>query len=496
MKILFASSEAHPLIKTGGLADVSASLPRALKDLGQDIRLVIPAYRSILREFPAFESVTTLALPGTAHTVRILAGHLPETGVITYLVDSPEHFDRDGNPYVGEDGQPWPDNAARFATLCRSIAELADDHAGLGWRPAVVHCNDWQTGLVPPLLAGRPSAPATVFTIHNLAYQGLFDRLTFDTLGLPAEWWNVDRLEFHNQFSFIKGGLVHADWLTTVSPNYAQEIRTPAFGAGLEGLLNYRGDRLLGILNGVDYDEWDPAHDPQIARNYTAKSLRLKVENKETLQRRFGLLRSREVPLIGFVGRLVHQKGIDLLLDIAPQLMQRNLQLAVLGGGDRTLEKALLVASRAHPGRFGVSIGYDEALSHQIEAGTDAFLMPSRFEPCGLNQIYSLRYGTVPIVRNTGGLADTVVDATDRTLRNRTATGFKFDGEEPRDLLNAVDRALRLYQDRAGWRAMMQAGMKMDFSWGRSALEYLELYRRAVSLHGTIAEAVPVPSAG
>ncbi|HHJ14539.1 MAG TPA: glycogen synthase GlgA, partial [Gammaproteobacteria bacterium] len=356
------------------------------------------------------------------------------------------------------------------------------DRAGLGWRPRLVHCNDWQTGLVPALLSQEADRPATLFTIHNLAYQGLFDHHQIDPLGLPPDWWHMDRLEFHGRFSFIKGGLVFADRINTVSPRYAEEIKTPAFGCGLDGLLRHRADVLSGILNGVDYSIWSPGRDRLIPRRYTWRTLRLKLENKRRLQHAFGLPDDPFIPLFGHVGRLVEQKGIDMIAGLAPQLAERQLQLVILGTGDPALEKTLRSLAAEYPRHIGVRIEYDETLSHLLEAGSDIFLMPSRFEPCGLNQLYSLRYGTPPIVHETGGLADSVVDATPETLASGNATGFVFRPAQAAPLLAAIDRALELYADAGQWKQLVQTGMQQDFSWTRSAEAYLALYQDTLRL--------------
>ena len=476
MNILFASSEAHPLIKTGGLADVAGSLPRAIRNLRHDIRVIIPAYQSVLKQAGNFTLAAHLELEGVKQPVRILAGRLPGSKVILYLVDSPAHFDRAGNPYTLGTGMAWPDNAERFTVFCRAIQAIALNAAGFDWQPELVHCNDWQPGLVPPLLADTPNRPATVFTIHNLAYQGLFDWKDFQQLGLPANFWSMDALEFHNQFSFIKGGLVFADWLTTVSPTYAKEIQTPEFGYGLEGLISHRKDNLTGIVNGVDYTVWNPGRDQLIPVPFTQRSLFHKTENKRALQEHFGLPVDSDVPLLAVISRLVEQKGIDLIMDIVPELVAQRTQLVVLGSGDSTLETAIKKAVIAHPRNIGAHLGYDEALAHHIEAGADIFLMPSRFEPCGLNQIYSQRYGTVPVVRHTGGLADTVTDTTPETLEAKTATGFSFEQPTARALGAAVRRALARYREPESWQQIVCTGMKQDFSWKRSAELYLELY--------------------
>lgn len=424
MKILLATSEAHPLIKTGGLADVCGSLAHALKRLRQDVRLILPAYPAAVAHAGALETVAELDVPGAPQSVRLLQGRLPDSEIIVYLVDSPTHFDRPGGPYSRPDGHDWPDNAQRFAVFSRAVTAVALHRAGLTWQPEVVHCHDWQTGLVPALLAQEIRRPASVFTIHNLAYQGLFSWETFQALDIPPALWSMHAMEFYGRFSFIKGGLVFADWITTVSPNYAREILTPEFGCGLEGLLQYRADRLVGILNGADYDIWNPADDPLIEQPYGPGTQRLKAVNKSALRRHFGLPQDTDAPLFAHIGRLVEQKGIDLLLEALPELMRARAHLIVLGSGECRFEEALRAAAAAHRDRIAVSIGYSEELAHRIEAGADIFLMPSRFEPCGLNQIYSQRYGTVPIVRRTGGLTDTVVDTTEKTIQNKTATGF------------------------------------------------------------------------
>jgi starch synthase len=478
MKILFASSEAHPLIKTGGLADVAGSLPRAVLNQRQDIRLVIPAYRVVLQQADNLQLAAHLELAGVSDPVRILSGRLPGSNVRLYLVDSPHHFDRAGNPYTRDDGTEWPDNAERFTVFCRAIHTIATNASGFDWQPDIVHCNDWQTGLVPAMLKESMAAPASIFTIHNLAYQGLFDYKTFKGLELPTHWWSMEAMEFHDRFSFIKGGLIFADWLTTVSPTYAREIRTPEFGYGLEGLLKHRKDTLTGILNGVDYAVWNPGKDLNIPVQYNRRSLFHKTENKRALQEEVGLPVDVTVPLFAIISRLVEQKGIDLVLQILPKLMQRGAQLVVLGSGDSILEAGLRSAARQNPQQIGLHIGYNEALAHRIEAGADIFLMPSRFEPCGLNQIYSQRYGTVPIVRSTGGLADTVVDTTTESLAGKTATGFSFREAAPGALWSAVQRALACHAQPEQWQQLMMTGMQQDFSWKQSAMHYIELYEQ------------------
>ncbi len=484
MKILFASSEAHPLVKTGGLADVAGSLPRAIRNLKHDIRLIIPAYRQVLEQAEKFTFVTHRILVDIDQSVRILAGRLPGSSVILYLVDAPELFDREGKPYSDMKGTTWPDNADRFSAFCRTITAIAMDEIGLDWKPDLVHCNDWQTGLVPPMLAVRKNSPPTIFTIHNLAYQGLFDWKVFQKLKLPTNFWSTETMEFHNQFSFIKGGLVFADWITTVSPTYAKEICTSEYGCGLEGLLAHRRNNLTGIVNGVDYAVWNPGRDLNIPVVFTQRSLFHKTENKSALQERFELPVDNDIPLFAIISRLVEQKGIDLILDIVPELVEKGAQLVILGSGDSQLEVDILQAEKKYPQHLGVVIGYDEQLAHHIEAGADMFLMPSRFEPCGLNQIYSQRYGTVPIVRHTGGLADTVTDTTPETLADKTATGFSFREASATALREAVQRALEHYKDADSWQQIMVSGMKQDFSWTRSARQYLALYEQLLAPPG------------
>jgi len=478
-KILFVSSEVHPIIKTGGLADVSGSLPLALKSLRRDLRILMPAYADAMDNVRKPQEITRLTLPGYAEPVRLLETKLKGSSVPVWLVDAPALFDRPGNPYLDADGLDWPDNAQRFTLFAQVAVAIAMGQAGLDWRPDLVHCNDWQTGLVPALLHYQPQRPATVFTIHNLAYQGLFDWDTFNTLKLPQQLWSMEAMEFYDQFSFIKGGIVFADMINTVSPMYAQEICTPEFGCGLDTLLKSRAERLSGILNGVDYSQWNPARDSYLEHNYNAHTPGDKVFNKLQLQRQFGLPVDDRMPLIGLVGRLAEQKGIDLVLEALPDILEHPVQLIFLGSGQRQLEQALLEASQQHPDQIAVHIGYNESLSHRIEGGADMFLMPSRYEPCGLNQIYSLRYGTLPIVRRTGGLANTIIDATPELIKQGTATGFIFDKPDAKALGTAVLRALKLYQQPRLWKKLVFAAMQQDFSWRRSAKHYLDLYKKA-----------------
>ncbi len=480
MKILFASSEATPLIKTGGLADVSGSLPIALNKEGVDTRLVLPAYPETQNHLSNIKELTSIELIGSVNPVRLLRGKLKGKDLTVYLIDAPGLLDRVGNPYSTPEGSDWPDNAERFCVFSRAVAVLALGLGNTGWKPDVVHCNDWQTALVPAFLSVQKNRPGTIFTIHNLSYQGLFPKQTFDRLELPKAFWSPESLEFFGKMSFIKGGLVYADQITTVSPTYKKEICTREFGYGLEGILEGRIENLHGILNGVDYSIWDPVHDPLIKKNYNSTSFTInKLDNKKELQKQFSLPLNSNVAIIGLVGRLVEQKGIDLVLDILKETLQMNVQLVILGTGEPTYEKSLLMIQQQNPEKLGLQIDYSEQTAHLIEAGADIFLMPSRFEPCGLNQIYSLRYGTIPIVRKTGGLADTVVDTNDQTINLGTATGFVFQQANAASLLATVKRALDLYTNRISWRKLMRNAMQQEFSWASSAREYIEVYKLA-----------------
>ncbi len=472
-KILFVTSEAYPLIKTGGLADVSGSLPKALVGLSQDVRLIIPNYQSLnLAEKPTF--IGTVRVDN--HPVHILESYMPDCKIPVWLVDYPAYFGHPGNPYTDAKGQPWPNNSQRFALFCRIAVEVAMNRASLNWQPDIVHCNDWQSGLVPAYLSLEKKRPKTLFTLHNLAYQGLFPAAEAISLNIPGKLWNAEGLEFYNKLSFMKGGLVYADHITTVSPTYALEIQTPEFGYGLEGLLAVREKNLTGIINGIDTEQWNPATDRHIKQTYDEPTLERKAVNKCALQTRMGWPVDDKRPLFGLISRLVTQKGISLVLDSLPELLKMPVQLVVLGSGEPVIEQRLREVADRYREKFALVIGYDEPLAHQIEAGADLFLMPSLFEPCGLNQMYSQRYGTVPIVRKTGGLADTVVDSLPHSIADKTATGIVFKGTSAGSLLEAVKRALLLYNDANVWRKLQTHGMRKDFSWRHSAELYLGLY--------------------
>jgi starch synthase len=481
MKILFAASEATPLIKTGGLADVAGSLPVALSHIGQECRLILPGYPDVMEKAENLEFQADLNLAGETSPVRLLSGSSGPHRVPLYVVDAPQWFNRPGNPYLSPAGDDWEDNAQRFTCFCRAVAAVGLNQAGLDWQPDLVHANDWQSGLVAPLMWDAANRPATVFTIHNLAYQGLFDYATFEQLTLPPKLWSYKALEFHDQLSFIKGGIALSDRVNTVSPTYAEEIKTAEFGYGLEGLLQHRGSHFTGILNGIDYHHWDPQNDPHIPHHFSVDDLSGKRLNKIALQKEFGLPQDEKIQLFGYIGRLVDQKGVDLILQTLPGLMDSGVQVVMLGSGNRDLEYALERINNRYHSRVGVKIGYDEGLSHRIEAGCDCFIMPSRFEPCGLNQMYSLRYGTVPIVRRTGGLADTVVDVNPNSLSNGTATGFVFDNPDGTSLWASLEHAFLFYRRSvANWEILARTGMRQDLSWEASAHHYLEIYQRAI----------------
>ncbi|MBK8131627.1 MAG: glycogen synthase GlgA [Gammaproteobacteria bacterium] len=479
MRLLFASSEVFPLAKTGGLADVSASLSRALAALGHEVRIALPAYPAARAAL--VESRKLGPVPGLSGAT-LVGGRLPGTELPVVLVDAPALFERPGGPYGDASGRDWPDNARRFHGFARALCAIALDRAGLGWRPELVHCNDWQTGLVPALLSREAARPATVFTIHNQAYQGLFDRVQFDALGLPDDWWAPDALEFYGGFSFLKAGLVFADQLTTVSPTYARQLLEPEHGCRLDGLLRHRRDDFSGILNGIDAEVWNPAADPYLASPYDRATVDAgKRANKAALQRELGLPEADKVPLLGLVGRLVEQKGIDLVVEVIDAWRDRPLQWVLLGGGEAAWERRLRALAAACPERVAVRIGYDEGLAHRIEAGADFFLMPSRFEPCGLNQMYSQRYGAIPVVHRTGGLADTVVDVFARHDSGSAATGLVFDEPTAVALAQALELGFSLYRNPAAWLALRSNAMAGDFSWRRSAEQYLGVYRRALA---------------
>ena len=478
MRVLFVTSEIAPLIKTGGLADVSAALPAALHGMGVDVRVLLPGYPQVLRALPHLQLVARFASLPAFPEANLLSGTLPD-GVPIWVIDCPEMYSRGGGAYQDEHGVDWFDNAQRFGLLSRVAALLGCADTPLDWKPDVVHCNDWQAGLTPAYLHYLPAPAPSVMTVHNLAFQGVFPPQLTAELGLPTACFQIEGAEYYGNLSFLKAGLFYADHITTVSPSYAEEIQTAALGFGMQGLLTRRRADLTGILNGVDLLEWDPAADPCIARPFDAKNLRGKDANKRELQKHMGLHVDPKVPLFGLVSRFTHQKGLDMVLEIAPHLVAMPAQLVLLGTGDAGMQRTALELSHHYSGQISVYVGFDEDLSHMVEAGADIFLMPSRFEPCGLNQMYSQRYGTPPVVHATGGLIDTVVDCNPATLEQGTASGFVFgNGMGTLGLLAAAQRAVTAYHDKKTWRALQRNGMGKDFSWGKSAAAYRDIYER------------------
>lgn len=475
MKILFVASEGLPYSKTGGLADVVEALPKALRAMGHDVAVLLPRYHANKIHSMLISSVTValgdrLRFPAIAEADAV-------DGVRYFFVDDPPFFDRP--ELYGDSGGDYPDNAERFAEFSRVSIEFMKRV----WLPDVVHCHDWQTALVPVLLRAQHAEDRAlrslpvVFTIHNLAYQGVFDVAALRRIGLPDALFNMDALEFFGKVNFLKGGLIYSDYLTTVSRRYAKEIQTAEYGNGLEGVIRNRGDRLVGILNGADYTVWNPETDKLIARNYSAENLAGKKECKEDLLASFRLPKSDLArPLIGIVSRFADQKGFDLIAEVADEMMKEDMALVVLGTGHAEYERLFRQLAEKYPERAGVKIGYDNSLAHKIEAGADMFLMPSRYEPCGLNQIYSLRYGAVPIVRATGGLDDTIQNFVPKTQRG---TGFKFEEYSGKALLQCLRKALETYAEAKDWQALRTNGMAEDFSWAASAASYVTLYEAA-----------------
>ncbi len=479
MKILFASSEVWPLIKTGGLGDVAYSLPHALQQQGIDIRIVLPAYQDVLKKLKSFQILgwLTLKLAAKEYNVRILQTQHEKFSLPIWLVDCAALFDRRGNPYSNLEGHDWSDNAERFALFSLAVARLAMDDLNLAWKPDVVHSNDWQTGLISAFLDQEAAHPKRVFTLHNLAYGGYFSQQEFQRLQLPSQWWSPEGVEFYGNMSMIKAGIIYSDQVTTVSPRYAKEICTPEFGYGLAGVLLHRQYKLTGILNGIDPEVWNPNTDPLLPYHYSTKQLNTgKRKNKQALLESNGIKVTKETlaaPLLGMVSRLVEQKGVDMIIEAMPQLLENsNANFIFIGTGHPSIEAQLLELKQHHPQRVMVSIEYSEAKAHLLEAGCDLFMMPSRFEPCGLNQLYSLRYGTLPIVHRTGGLADTVVD-----VKSDNATGFVFDTATTKELIKTIQRALTLFSDKKRWNQLQHNAMQQDFSWNKSALKYIQLYQ-------------------
>lgn len=478
MRILHVAAEVYPLVKTGGLADVVAALPAALADRGLDVRLLLPGMPAILNGVSDLQRVIRLGPAFGAAVITLCLGRLPDSGLPAYVIDAPFLYRRDGNPYLGPDGRDWSDNHRRFALLGWIAAHLAGGDLDHDWQPTVVHAHDWHAGLAPTYVAQNPALnTATVFTIHNLAFRGLFPLDHHTDLGLLISGADQSALEFHGQLSFMKSALVHAKRVNAVSPTYAREICTREFGWGLDGLLRGRGSDLSGILNGVDYSIWDPTSDPALPRAYSSDNLSGKTVCKLQLQAEMGFTVDAKVPLFAVVSRLTSQKGMDLLLAVLPTLLAEGGQLVVIGSGDADVEAGFRAAAAEHGDAVSVYLGYDDALSHRIIAAADVLLVPSRFEPCGLTQLYALRYGTLPLVRRIGGLADTVVAISAETLRRGTANGFAFDDASRRALAACISEACAVFREPAVWHQVQQYGMAQDFSWADSAARYEALYR-------------------
>lgn len=478
MRVLHVASEVYPLVKTGGLADVVAALPAALAARGLDTRLLLPGMPGILNGLADCKRIIRIGPAFGAAVITLRLGRLPDSGLPAYVIDAPFLYRRDGNPYLGPDGRDWRDNHRRFALLGWIAAHLAGGELDRNWQPDVVHAHDWHAGLAPAYITQNPAlTTATVFTIHNLAFRGLFPLDHHHDLQLLISGADQSALEFYGQLSFMKAALVHAKRVNAVSPTYAKEICTAEFGWGLDGLLRDRGSQLSGILNGVDYSVWNPGTDTALPKHYTAENLRGKKVCKLKLQAELGFEPRSKAPVFAVVSRLTSQKGMDLVLGSLPSLLAEGGQLVVIGSGEPDIEAGFRAAAAAHPGNVSVYLGYDDGLAHRIIAGADILLVPSRFEPCGLTQLYALRYGTLPLVRRVGGLADTVIDATPDHLAAGTANGFVFEEANSQALAVRIVEACSLFRNTALWRQIQKHGMAQDFSWADSAARYESLYR-------------------
>ena len=485
MRALFVTPECYPLVKTGGLADVTGALPLALVAEGVESRVVLPAYPGIVDQLDRVQVVSPLPdLFGGAG--RLLAG-TASTGLAVLAVEAPHLYGRAGGIYLGPDGTDWPDNDLRFAALSWVGALVAAGRLALGgWRPDLVHAHDWQAGLVPAYLrlgvvtGPDRHMPPTLLTIHNLAFQGLFPAARLTRVRLPVGAYDVDGVEYYEQISFLKAGVRYADHVSTVSPTYAREILTVAQGMGFDGVLRTQTGEVTGIVNGIDDDVWDPWNDTHLVAPYSARQMKGKAADKAALQRELGLAVDPGAPLFCVVSRLTEQKGLDLLLTALPDLLAVGAQLAVLGTGAADLEAGFLAAATARPESVAAVIGYDEALSHRMQSGADAIVVPSRFEPCGLTQLYGLRYGTLPVVARVGGLADTVIDANPAAVGDGVATGFVFSPVDAVALADAIGRAVAAFRDAKQWATMQRRAMTRDVSWRRAATRYAELYRQLV----------------
>lgn len=481
MRVLFTSSEIFPLAKTGGLADVSAALPQALAAEGVDIRLIMPAYPEALDQLRDKFTIEDVLNVLGRDDVSLISGRMPDTGLPIWLVRCPALYERAGGLYCATNGEPWPDNDMRYAVFCHAAARVAVGKTGHAWKADVVHANDWHSGLLPALLGGSPGwRPKSLLTIHNLAFQGLFPGETFPRLGLNADNISFAGVEFYGQVSFLKAGIRAADVLTTVSPRYAQEIQTPEFGCGMDGLLRERNDDLIGILNGIDSEYWNPEDPITLGTPYNVDDMSGKRACKQALQAELGLQSDDNAPIFLFMSRITEQKMADVLPRVAPRILEHGGQIAVCGRGDRMIENLLTGLADAYPGRAAVRIGYEEAGAKRLLAGADILLAPARFEPCGLVQMYGMRYGTLPVVRRVGGLADTVnaEDTASTEAACEASTGFMFDQPNADDFIQAIDSVVDRYRQPMPWARMQARAMTQDFSWRRSAERYAELYRR------------------
>jgi len=477
MQVLSVTPEIFPLIKTGGLADVTGALPVALAAKGVTMRTLIPGFPVVMDAFKKKKAVYQYPLlqggKASIHAVQI-------AGLDLFVLDAPHLFDRPGGPYGNASGADWPDNWRRFAALSQAGADIAGG-AISGYLPDIVHAHDWQSAMTLAYMRyGKAVGTPSMMTVHNLAFQGQFGAGIFGELGLPAVAMALDGVEYYGGVGFLKAGLQAAWAITTVSPTYAQEIRSPEFGMGLDGLINMRSSDLYGIVNGIDTAIWDPETDKHLVSNYTATTLKARAPNRAAVEERFGLDRD-DSPIVCVISRLTWQKGMDILATVIDGLVATGARLAMLGSGDAGLEGALLAAAARHRGRIGVVIGYDEGLSHTMQGGCDAIIIPSRFEPCGLTQLYGLRYGCVPVVARTGGLADTIIDANEAAMAAGVATGFQFAPNNSSAMLHAIRRLVDAYADPAAFETIQRQGMKADVSWDKSAEKYLELYRLLLS---------------
>ncbi|MDE1184561.1 glycogen synthase GlgA [Paraburkholderia sp.] len=481
IRALHVASELYPLLKTGGLADVAGALPPALIERGADVRVLLPGFPAVLAGLTDMKEVARIGQRFGAAHVTLEQGKLGANGLIVYVIRADSLYERAGNPYLDAEHVPYGDNGQRFALLGWVAAQLAQQ-LDPAWTPHIVHAHDWHAGLAPAYLKAAERAQGralanTVFTIHNLAYQGVFPAQLFDQLELPPDFFDMHGVEFYGQLSFLKAGLYYSDRITTVSPTYSREIQTIAQGGGLDALLRTRTHDLSGILNGVDYTVWNPSTDALLPDHYTSTRLSGKNACKAALQKRFGLAQQSDALLFGVVSRLTEQKGLDLLLAATPEIVRRGGQLVVFGTGDPAIEHGLQRVAQSHPESVAVELGFDEGLAHAIVAGSDVIAVPSRFEPCGLTQLYALAYGSLPLVHCVGGLADTVVDASLENLADDLTTGFVFNHFDPHSLALAIRRAFALYGRRSEWKATMRRAMRQDFGWGASADRYLTLYR-------------------